>query len=304
MLPDLNRLRTFFHVRHEGSVSKAAAALHVTQSAVSQALGKLEHEIGTQLFVRRHRKLVPTPAGETLYALVKPFLASLDEGLEQLKRAKHEVAGLLRVGAPVEFGSRRLPAAFAAFRREHPGVSFELTLGHPTRLLPLLDRGSLDMAFADIFTARHEGAPGQAGLDIIKVMDEQLVVVASKTYERKHLNGARSFEEIECLDFIAYQRGAPGLHTWFKHHFRKLPKGLNVVFAVESVQAVIAGAQQSMGLGLVPLHTVATLLERGPLTHIKTRRRELTNRVSLARMLDKVPSPAERAFVKSLREAL
>ncbi|MFY0532236.1 LysR family transcriptional regulator [Nannocystis pusilla] len=118
MLPDFNRLRVFFHVHEARSVSAAAEALHVTQSAVSQSLAKLEDELKAQLFVRRHRAVVPTAAGEALFAVVAPFVAGLQERVGQIHRARHELAGTLQIGAPVEFGRtacrrcwRRSPAS-------------------------------------------------------------------------------------------------------------------------------------------------------------------------------------------------
>ena len=141
MLPDLNRLRVFLHVHQAGSVSAAATALHVTQSAVSQSLAKLEDEVGAQLFVRRHRRLVPTSAAAVLADVVEPFVEALHEGLARIHQEQHGLGGVLRVGAPVEFGTHRLPAVLAAFGREHPGVRFELTLGHPSQVLPRLDDG-------------------------------------------------------------------------------------------------------------------------------------------------------------------
>ena len=105
MLPDFNRLRVFFHVHRAGSVSAAAAELHVTQSAVSQSLAKLEDELGVQLFVRRHRRLVPTPAAATLDGVVTPFVEALHEGLAQIHQARYVLSGQLRIGAPVEFGA-------------------------------------------------------------------------------------------------------------------------------------------------------------------------------------------------------
>src|SRR5687767_5264896 len=122
MLPDFNRLRVFFHVHQARSVSAAATALHVTQSAVSQSLAKLEDELGAQLFVRRHRAIVPTAAAEALFAVVEPFVTALHGGIEQIHRSRHALVGTLHIGAPVEFGSHRLPEALAGFSRAHPGV--------------------------------------------------------------------------------------------------------------------------------------------------------------------------------------
>ncbi len=299
MLPDFNRLRVFFHVHRASGVSAAAAELHVTQSAVSQSLAKLEHELGTQLFVRRHRKLVPTPAGVRLFEIIAPFIDALDGGLAEIHRAQHELSGVLRVGAPVEFGAHRLPSVLAAFRRANPGVSFELTLGHPSEVLPRLDEGRLDLAFVDVFEATP--AARTAGLEVLEVLEEQLVLVAERAYEALVLAGSRAFGRLSAASFVEYQPAAPALRGWFRHHFGRVPPRLELALVVESVQAVIAGVREGMGLGVVPSHTVASELAAGTLVVVATRKRPIVSRVSLVRVLDKVPSRTEKAFVRALK---
>lgn len=295
MSVDFNRLRVFFHVHQAGSVTAAATALHVTQSAVSQSLAKLEEEVGVPLFIRRHRRLVPTPAGTTLYGVMDGFVDALEQGLAEARRLHHELHGVLRVGAPVEFGSHRLPGVFAAFRRQHPGVSFELVLGHPSELLPRLDDGLLDLAFTDVFDA---DAP--SGFEIVEVFEEQLVMVASADYEAEHLQGRRGFRALGECSFVAYGARAPAIRGWFRHHFGKVPASLSVGLVVESVRAVLSAVGEGMGLAVVPLHTV----EDGPLVVLSTRRRAISHRVALARLFDKVPSRAERTFVRFISESL
>lgn len=300
MLPDFNRLRVFFHVMRAGSVSAAAGELHVTQSAVSQSLAKLEAELGVQLFVRRHRRLSPTPAGTRLFAVVEPFVGALEGGVVEIHRAQHELAGVLRLGAPTELGTHRLPPLLAAFRREHPGVGFELVLGHPSQVLPRLEEGHLDLAFVDVF----EG-PGasmrRAGLEVVEVMEEQLLLVGSRCYEAEHLRGSRALRTLGAASFVAYHPAAPAIRGWFRHNLGRVPPRLDVALAVESVQAVITAVREGMGLGVVPSHTVAAELSGGSLVAITTRRRAMVSRVSLVRMLDKVPSRAEKALVRALR---
>jgi DNA-binding transcriptional LysR family regulator len=295
-LPDWDRLRVFFHVHRSGSVTAAAGELHVTQSAVSQSLAKLEQELGAQLFVRRHRRLVPTPAAARLSEIVAPFVDALQGGLAELHRAQHELHGTLRLGAPVELGAHRLPPVLAAFRCEHPGVSFELVLGHPSEVLPRLDDGRLDLAFIDVFEATP--AARTAGLEVVEVMEEPLVLVASPGYEAERLEGSRAFGRLAQASFVEYQPGAPAVRGWFRHHFGKLPARLELALVVESVQAVITAVRHGMGLGVVPSHTVAAELEAGTLVVVGTRRRAIVNRVSLVRVLDKVPSRAEKTFVR------
>lgn len=304
MLPDFNRLRVFFHVHQARSVGAAADALHVTQSAVSQSLAKLEAELGAQLFVRRHRAIVPTAAGDSLYSVVAPFVASLQGGLEQIHRARHELAGTLRIGAPVEFGSHRLPEALAAFSRSHPAVHYTLRLGHPSELVPLLAEGQLDLCFADLFDARRPAASRLRGLEISEVMDEALVMIAAAELEREQLQGSRAFTRLSPLRFIDYHPGAPAVRGWFRHHFQRVPPRVELALTVEGVQAVISAVTHGMGLGVVPAHTVARALESGELVAITTRHRALTNRISLVRLLDRVPGRLEREFVAFVGKAL
>ncbi len=303
MLPDFNRLRVFLPVFEARSVSVAAVELGVTQSAVSQSLGKLEDELGVQLFVRRHRALVPTPAAETLAAVVRPFVEQLRGGLERIHRLRHEMVGQLRVGAPVEFGAHRLPPLLAAFRAEHPGVRFSLTLGHPSALVPGLEQGQLDLALVDLFEDGEE-LSRRGSLEVVGVMDETLTMVAAPGYEAAALGGSRARARLAAASFVAYQQRAPALRGWFRHHFGRVPARLDLAMVVESVPAVIAAVEQGMGLGLVPLHTVASGIAEGRLCRVRTRRRPLANRVSLLRLLDKVPSRAERALVRHLVAAL
>lgn len=292
MLADLNRLRTFYFVHREGSATEAAARLHVSQSAVSQSLAKLEEEIGAQLFVRRHRQLVPTPAAERLVEIVAPFIEQLTGGLQQIHQRQHELLGTLRIGAPVEFGVHRLVPAFAEFRREHPRVQLQLSLGHPDELVPKVGEGRLDLAFTDVFDQ-----PRWAGLDVTAVMDESLVVVGTRRYARRVLGDARTFAALRDADFIGYDPRALGLRGWFRHHFSKVPANLRLAVTVESVQAVVAAVYADLGLGLVPSHVAGDAVG-GRLVAIETNKRPLAHRISMARLADKVPTRLERRFAK------
>lgn len=304
MLPDLNRLGVFRHVYAGSSVAAAARTLHVTQSAVSQHLKKLEAEVGTPLFSRVGKRLVPTRAGQRLYDVISPFVDELSTTLEHIEREREDPYGLLRIGAPVVFGTGILPEILAAFRREHSGVRFHLELGHPETLLQRLEQGQLDFAFADIFLKKGEFLREYAHLSIEPVMIEELVLVASKKYHRNHLGGDGSFQKLAKAEFVSYQQDASAVRAWFRHHFGKTRVPLTIVFSVESVQGVKAGVLCDMGLGVVPRHVVATEINQGRIVQIGTTRKEIVNRVSLVQLQDKVPGPAEKTFVSFVKERL
>ena len=85
MIPDLNRLKIFYYIYQNRSVAKTANHLRLTQPAISQHLRKLEDEIKISLFVRSHRTMIPTSAGEKLYDVVAPFLDKLPENIKQIQ---------------------------------------------------------------------------------------------------------------------------------------------------------------------------------------------------------------------------
>ena len=141
MHPDFNRLKVFFHIYSRLSITDAADDLHITPSAVSQQLKKLEKELKTILFTRLHKRLVPTQSGKRLFDLVAPIIKDLQQGLNSLADDRREPTGLLKIGAPMEFGSIYLPYVISTFRNSFDKVTFELELGRPSALLPKVHSG-------------------------------------------------------------------------------------------------------------------------------------------------------------------
>ncbi|PIU20339.1 MAG: LysR family transcriptional regulator [Elusimicrobia bacterium CG08_land_8_20_14_0_20_59_10] len=297
MLTDFNRLKVFYTIYRYKSAAAAARELYISQSAVSQSLGKLERELKTQLFVRMHKKLVPTSAAGRLYEIVEPFVRGLEGGLAWLEAEKSGPRGVLRIGAPVEFGSRNLVELVAAFRRRHPAVFFEVSLGHPDILLPRLAGGELDLLFADIF-------PGRRGrnlppFSVSTVLTEKLVLACSAGYYSTRLRGAVEPSALAGCEFLDYSHGRSALDNWFRHHYGRSFPGLKVVLTVESVQAILNAIKGGLGLGIVPEYLVEKELKAGPVRAVRTGRPELVNRISLVRLKGKAASPAEKEFLEN-----
>lgn len=297
MLPDFNRLKVFYHVFKHQSVIKAARELHVTQSAISQSLNKLEEEIQQSLFTRVHKKLVPTPAGIRLFESMEPFIADLKEKLELIRHSTSIPSGLLRIGAPVEFGEKYLVPACAQFRESYPQVSFQLEFDHPDSLVPAIKKGDLDFALADIFSRQGEYSRDKAVLDIQPIFIEELVLTCSQEYYNQHLKGRSQFKALTESDFIAYQLHAPAIKDWFRHHYKKTATSLKTSLTVESVRGVVSGIRHHLGLGIVPSHLINREIEQGSMVVIRTSTRELINQISLVRLLDKVPNLTEKEFL-------
>ena len=119
-----------------------AAALHSTQSTVSQKVRRLEEMAGHRLLERGNRDVLPTDAGDTLLGYARRLLALNDELAEALSGAT--VALTVRIGVPDDFAAGRTTERLAAFNRRYPQVKLEVTSGM-SDLSASYDRGELDL---------------------------------------------------------------------------------------------------------------------------------------------------------------
>lgn len=300
MLPDLNRLKVFYFIYAHRSIVEAARQLNITQSAVSQQLKKLEGELKTHLFTRLHKRLVPTPDADNLYGVLLPFFQNLEDGVRAIREGREKPAGNLRIGAPVEFGKSYFPAFVASFRREYPEVTFNLSLGDPSDLFPLLSRGELDFAMVDVFLTQSPSLGDLSIYSIRRIVNEEVILAGSREYCDTALKRDVSLENLLLQDFITYKNDALALKNWFRHHFKLLSPKINIVMTVDSLQAVISGIEHHLGLGIVASHLVYEKIHDGSIVPVKTTQPEIVNRISLVQLQDKVPSLTEKTFLRHM----
>ncbi|MEU1293400.1 MULTISPECIES: LysR family transcriptional regulator [unclassified Streptomyces] len=143
---NLERLRTLDALARHGSVSGAAEALHVTTSAVSQQLGKLEREVNQQLLAKNGRGVRLTDAGRLLAQHAARILSQIELAQSDLEAHRGQVAGELRLSAFPTAARGLFPLALSALRAEHPGLRVRSRELEPERGIAGVVRGDLDLA--------------------------------------------------------------------------------------------------------------------------------------------------------------
>ena len=170
----LGRLRVLAEVLQRGSFSAAAEALSYTQSAVSQAIARLEAEIGTTLVVRDRRGVRPTAAGATLVEHAEAIFAQVEAAEAGVAAVLGVRGGRLRVASFPSAGATLMPLAIATFRERHPEVSLTLAEGEPEEIAPRLRAGEFDLALLFEFEGVRE-RPG-AGLRTVRLLEDPMDV--------------------------------------------------------------------------------------------------------------------------------
>ena len=142
---DLRRLRTFVTIAEQGSVSKAASRLHLSQPALSRQIGDLQQELGLRLFDRVGRRLVLTSEGEQLLGDCRKLLgyaSSLSERAQLLRRGD---TGVLRVAAsPVQIEAV-LSTFLHRYAERYPNVQVRLIEAVGPDILAMLERGEIHL---------------------------------------------------------------------------------------------------------------------------------------------------------------
>lgn len=139
------RLHTFMAVYETGSVKAAAEALHVTPSAVSAAIAALESALGTTLFAKAGRGIVPTDASETFATYVRKLLGLLAEAAGAVQDAER---GRVRIGAVATASEYVLPRLIASFAQEHPQIELSLSVLPRDELFSLASDHAVDVVLA------------------------------------------------------------------------------------------------------------------------------------------------------------
>lgn len=150
-------LRSFVAVARTSSFTRAAEGLDLRQSTVSQHVRRLEEAVGRTLLLRDTHSVVLTPDGETMVEYATAILDTADRALAHFRGVR--VRGRLRFGVSEDLVLTRVPTILADFRRRHPDVDVELTVGLSETLEAAIDRGELDLVFAKRSAGRTGGTP-------------------------------------------------------------------------------------------------------------------------------------------------
>ncbi|MBN9685944.1 MULTISPECIES: LysR family transcriptional regulator [unclassified Corallococcus] len=172
---DVRDLRVVLALASAGTTARAAAALHLTQPAVSRALLAAEERLGTRLFDRTPRGLVPTPAGQELVAGATRLLVELGD-LEHRVRAPVAPAIRLRLVCECYTAYHWLPSALVTLRKSLPGLHLALAVEHTQDPVAALVAGELDVALLTTSTVPR------AGLESRPLFSDEIIFVVAASH--------------------------------------------------------------------------------------------------------------------------
>lgn len=145
----LRQIRYFQAVIQNNSFSEAAEECHISQSAISQQIQSLEHELGFLLLERKKRKFTLTPAGEHFYKKSLILLADYECIRQEAIRISRADEAILRIGYLRCYGGNEFQSAVEEFSGKYPHVSVQIVYGNHEELYDLLRNGGVDLVLND-----------------------------------------------------------------------------------------------------------------------------------------------------------
>jgi LysR family transcriptional regulator, regulator for bpeEF and oprC len=191
-MQDLRTLAIFVQVAERRSFVRAAADLGITQSGVSNAINRLEGQLGVRLLARTTRHVSLTEDGAAFFERCRQVLADLEEAEQVLREARLEPTGRLRIDMPVSFGRIKVVPLLGAFQAQYPAL--KLALSFTDRYVDLIEEGiDLSVRF---------GALQDSSLMARRLSETQFHIVGAPSYFAKH-GRPRKLEDLAAHNCLA-----------------------------------------------------------------------------------------------------
>jgi len=243
---ELRQLRYFVAMVEEGSLSRAAARLHVSQPPLSTHLKALEQELGATLLARGNRGVTPTAAGAVFYDEVRAILARLEQARGKALQVHRGDIGTLTVGFVSIADYSILPPALKQFRNDYPLVEVQLQELTTDAQIRELRAGRLDLAIGL--------APvDESDLQFERLRREALVLAAPADHAAVQGEGPVDLRTLARASFIVPPRAiGPGLYDLVISRCQAAGFAPRITQSARQMQTVIGLVSSGMGVALVP----------------------------------------------------
>ena len=255
MLDRLTSLEVFAKAAATGSFSAAGRAMGISQTMVTKHVAALEARLGVKLFHRSTRRLSITEAGRSYLEASERILTDMDSVEAAISADRIEPRGLLRLNAPVSFGTRRIAPLLTEFAKLHPYVTVELGLND--RLVDLAEEG-WDLAI-------RIGSLSDSSLIARRIAPCRTVICAAPAYLKTH-GKPRTVSELPDHNCLGYTLSRlTGVDRWTFGTKSEVAIEISGNLRANNGDALLAAAIAGQGIIYQPTFIVADSLRSGAL---------------------------------------
>ncbi len=290
----LAQVEGFLAVARNGSVSRAAEALYVTQPALTVRIRQLEQELGEQLFVRTGRGVHLTDAGRAFLPYAERAVASLAGGRELIAEMAAGGAGELSIGAAPAVSTYVLPGVLMRFAERLPRVGLVVRTGHSEEILEMVLRTDVQVGL--VRPIRHPQVTARP------IYEDELVLVCDPAHPFASVPSVR-LDQLDEARLILFDRTS-SYYDLTNAIFRQAGVTPRTVMELDNIEAAKKMVEQGLGVALLPATAVTGEVERGSLRGVPIEGAlPLRRQIFVIRRRDAgPPTAAIRTFLELLRD--
>lgn len=288
----LRQLQVFGAVCESRSYSRAAEEMALTQPAVSLQIRQLEELVGQPLFEYVGKKLYLTEAAEALKRASSDIFARLDSLDMQLTDLQGSLQGQLNLA--VESSAKYfVPHLFAAFRRQHPDVSLQLSVANRAQVIKRLSDNRDDLVIMSLM-------PSEVALEFLPFLNNPIVAVAPP--EHPLCQASRlSLQDLAAYPLLVREPGS-GTRKACEEYFQQKRAHFAQTVQIASLDALREAVIAGLGVALLPRHAVTLELAHGLLRELPVDELPLYRSWCVAHARGKRLSPVAQAFFAFIRD--
>ena len=289
---DINHLEVFLAVAQEKSFSRAAEALHRTQPAVSQAIRRLETELGEALFDRSSKDGTMTAAGRVLFDFAQQMMNLRHHAHSAIRELRDLHRGKLSLGAN-EYTVMCLLPLIPIFRARHPHIKIEVKRSLASRIPgEILGR--------DVEIGVVSFKPSDPAIKSVAVVTDELALVVPPDHPLA-AKKVVSVRELGAESFIAHNVPSPYREKVVKT-FEKQRTPLNISMEMPTLEAIKRLVEKGMGVALIPRLAAHAEISRKQLVGLSVREMRLERKLHLIYRKGATLSHAAKAFLRVARD--
>jgi DNA-binding transcriptional LysR family regulator len=285
---DINQLEVLVAVARERSFSRAAEVLGRTQPAVSQAVRRLEQEVGERLFDRSSKDGTLTPAGSVLLDHAQQMLNLRNSATRSMRDLRELQEGKVSISANEHTVFYLLPL-IEDFRRAYPKVKVEVHRGVASRIPKEVTSREVELGIVS-FT------PTEQSIKAIPVMTDSLIVIVSQKH-RLAQEESVSINDLGGEVLIAHNAQSPYRQSVIAA-FEKYKTPMNIAIEVPTLEAIKRLVEANAGVALVPKLTAEAEIASGRLAALKVKELKLERKLNIIYRKNSVLSHAANAFIE------
>lgn len=283
----LRQLDVFLETARSENISRAAEALHLSQSAASSALKELEKQYDIQLFDRMGKRLILNDLGRAIRPRAQALLDQARE-LEQDLYQRSDI-GALKVGATLTIGNYLAVEILTRYRQEHDGADVSLEVANTSQIVEKLVNFELDIGMI-------EGELNHPELELIPWQTDELVVFCAPDHPWVGKPWL-SDEDLLSADWILREPGS-GTRQTFDRAMHGLIAGMKPALELQHTEAIKRAVETGLGIGCLSNLCMKDAFRRGSLVPIPVPQRQFDRQFYLVLHRNKFRSRAINQWIE------